>query len=116
MEHDTRQEALTELVTQPFEVFRSGGIRLVSRLHFDADDRAGADLGEEVELLSSLLYAQVVEARPAIGEYSLSPQLRCDERLEHAAEEVPFAQYCVVVDADRTRYQARIERGASARG
>ncbi|HVO18090.1 MAG TPA: hypothetical protein VMU15_02465 [Anaeromyxobacter sp.] len=92
MKHHAPDEALAKLVTEPDEVVGVACSGRRAHLDPDADDLRCRDLGEEVDLVTPLLLAQVIEAQAALGYGRLGAQLGCDEGVQKAPEEVPFAE------------------------
>jgi hypothetical protein len=106
------EEALAEPLAQPFEVTgitargRRGGLDL------DSYDVPAGELGHEVDLVTTVLLAQVVEASGKPPKLELWPDLRQYEGLDQTPEERAIPQDGRLVHAERARQQRRVDQTA----
>lgn len=80
-----------------------------SRLDFDCDDAASAQVDEQVDLLAAGLGAQVMQPGTGLQEFDLGAKLRGDERVQEAAEEVRVTPDVARGDSRRGQGNGRVD-------
>ena len=95
VEDDPVPEAVAEAISQPGEV--SGGIAVGGGVGLDLEGEqvASAELGDDVDLVASVLLAQVVEAGSCFADRELAAELGDDEGVEQAPKEISVAEHGV---------------------
>ena len=112
MEDHAGGEAIAHLVAQPRQVPGVLRARGRARLDLDPDQPPARQLAEQVDLMTPLLGAQVVQPRPARRDGELGAQLRRDEGVEHPPEQLAVAHHPRHVGSQRGGDQRRVDQVA----
>ena len=81
-------------------------------LHLEGDQAAAGELGEQVDLGSTLLLAQVIQARPGGRKPELGPELGDDEGFEKVPDEVAAPKHEVGVETQDGTNEGRLDEMA----
>ncbi len=109
VKYDAMDKALTELFPQPVEVAGVATRYDGARLDLDADDAVTGELDDQVDLLTSTLGAEVIEARATLADRQLGSQLRGDKSVEQTAELLMVAHQRSFIEVGGAGGEPRID-------
>jgi hypothetical protein len=86
VEDDAVKEALAQMVSEPDEMPSGTAVGGGVRLYLEGEEILSAELGEDVDLVSAVLLAEVVQAGARLADCALGANLGGDEGVEQAAD------------------------------
>ena len=91
MEYNPGQKPVRDVVTQPRQMAGIIFGRCGGGFDLNTDDVAGIEFGDDVNLVASVVLAEVVQTAAALAHSGLSPQLGDDEGFQQTSEQVRVA-------------------------
>jgi hypothetical protein len=90
VEDGTGEEPGTEPVSKPRQVAGIAGGRRSAGLNLNGDHITAAEFDEEVDLVTPVLFPQMIQTRASRAELSFGSDLSEDEGVDDPSEQVPI--------------------------
>lgn len=97
MENDPADASFTQLIAKPSQMPARRTSRSSIRLHLDPQHPTIRVFDQQVNLLTAILCAQVVQPRTRRARGNLGPKLQGHERVEESAHDVSVAEHAIGV-------------------
>jgi hypothetical protein len=103
------EEPVVEAIPEPGEMCCIVLRRCSGRLDLDSDDAIAGELDHQVDLVPAVLLTHVKYPWPPGARRQLRPELRRNEGVEHAADQVTVTHHGPDVDTERRAHQRRVD-------